>query len=90
MHQQIGEIKPNYVLRHFLSSLSLFIFEPFFSRSVETTFNCIENAYKPCGGISGDILAKAKEDLAKYGCKKLFRKIIHFCWVGINFLGNFT
>ncbi|XP_078327145.1 uncharacterized protein LOC111123606 isoform X1 [Crassostrea virginica] len=38
------------------------------SRSVETTFNCIENAYKPCGGLSGDILAKAKEKVAKYGC----------------------
>ncbi|XP_078327148.1 uncharacterized protein LOC111123606 isoform X4 [Crassostrea virginica] len=37
-------------------------------KSVETTFNCIENAYKPCGGLSGDILAKAKEKVAKYGC----------------------
>nr|XP_022322028.1 uncharacterized protein LOC111123757 [Crassostrea virginica] len=37
-------------------------------KSVETTFNCIENAMKPCGGLSGDILAKAREQVVKYGC----------------------
>ena len=55
----------------------------FFSRSVETYFSCIENAIKQCG-LGEDVLAQAREQMAPYGCKKVYRKQIQFCWVEIK------
>ena len=57
--------------------------EHFFSRSVTTYFNCIENAMEQCG-LGEDTMAKAKEQVAKYKCKKIFRKLNQFCFVLIQ------